>query len=146
MISQTGRSGGRGSISKRTRKLTRGSIRHDDALALLSRPGRLVLGTLVRLPKGSVTVQVESSQPIEEAILGDVQGEPDAAPVRAGTYRASLTAPSQGEPLFLSVTCRTGADGRPFNLNATYRGPGDKTDRAIERRPADLALGAFAGL
>ncbi len=57
------------------RTLTRGSKRHADGLALLAKPGRLVLGTLVRLPKGSVTVRIESSQPIEEAMLGDVQAE-----------------------------------------------------------------------
>ena len=37
-----------------TRRLTRGSKPHEAGLALLSRPGRLTLSTLIRLPEGKV--------------------------------------------------------------------------------------------
>jgi putative heme-binding domain-containing protein len=117
-----------------TRRLTRGSKRHEDELALLSKPGRLVLGTLVRLPKGSVTVNIESSQPIDEASLGDVQAEPVAPASATETHRALLTVSSQGGPLFLSITCRTGVSGQPFALKATYRAADDKTDHAFARQ------------
>ena len=83
-------------------------------------------------PKGSVTVRIESSQPIEEAILGDVQAELTAPRPPAETHRALLKVPSQGDPLFLSITCRTAANGRPFSLRASYR-IGDEEDRSCAR-------------
>jgi putative heme-binding domain-containing protein len=115
------------------RRLTRGSKRHEDGLAILAKPGRLLLSALVRLPKGNVTVCIESSQPIEEAIVGDVQAELTAPTTPAESYRALLKMPVEGDPLFLSITCRTAANNRPFSLRASYRSGEDKTDRALER-------------
>jgi putative heme-binding domain-containing protein len=118
---------------KAIRRLTRGSKRHEDGLAILAKPGRLVLSALVRLPKGNVTVYIESSQPIEEAIVGDVQAELTATTTPAETYRTLLKMRVAGDPLFLSITCRTAANNRPFSLRASYRSGEDKTDRPLER-------------
>ncbi len=115
------------------RRLTRSSKRHEDGLALLAKPGRLVLGALVRLPKGSVTVRIGSSQPIDEAIVGDVQAEMAAPSAPAESHCALLKVPSEGEPLFLSITCRTAANSQPFSLRASYRTGEEKTDHALER-------------
>ena len=115
------------------RRLTRGSIRHQDGLAVLARPGRLVLGTLVRLPRGRVAVRIESSQPIEEAIVGDVQAALTDLTTVAEPHRAVLKISSEGDPLFLSITCRTAANGKPFALRASYRSGEDTTDHALER-------------
>ena len=112
---------------------TLGSKPHDADRTRLARPGRLVLGTFARLPRGNVTVHIESSQPIEEVLAGDAQAEPTAPAPPGGTYRAVLTVPSQGDRLFLSITCRTGANRRKFALKATYRADGDKTEHAFER-------------
>jgi putative heme-binding domain-containing protein len=118
---------------KATRTLTRGSKRHDDGLALLAKPGRLVLGTLVRLSKGSITVRIESSQPIEEALLADFQADLAAPRTPADSHRVLLKVTSDGDPLFLSITCRTAANNQPFSLRASYRTGDDKTDHALER-------------
>ena len=116
-----------------TRRLTRGSRRHEDGLALLAKPGRLVLGTLVRVSKGRGTVSIESSQPIEEAIVGDVQAELSVPKTPGDSQRALLKVTSDGDPLFLSITCRTAANNQPFSLRASYRTGDDKTDHALER-------------
>ena len=116
------------------RRLTRGSKRHEDGLAILAKPGRLVLGALVRLPKGNVTVRIESSQPIEEATVGDVQAGLTAPTTPAEIInRALLKVRSDGDPLFLSITCRTSANSQPFSLRASYRIGADTTDHALDR-------------
>ncbi len=112
-----------------TRRLTRGSRPHETGLALLSRPGRLVISAWVRLPKGKVTLRVESSGPIEEATLGDAQ----AADTPGRVHHADLAVDSRGDPLFLTVNIRTGAEGQPFALRAAYRLAGQPADRPIER-------------
>jgi thiosulfate/3-mercaptopyruvate sulfurtransferase len=121
--------------SESTRSLTRGSKPHENGLALLSKPGRLVLSTLVRLPRGGVTLRIEASGPIDEAILGDVQSEltPAGAASQAQNHHVELTTQSQGEPLFLTATFRTGANSRPFSVKASYRPADDKTAHSLER-------------
>lgn len=115
-----------------TRKLTLGSRPHETGWALLAGSGRLVLSSWVRLPAGKATVRIESTGPIEEALLGDAQ----AAGQAAGTdnrFRAELTAESRGEPLFFTSTVRTGAGNRPFWFKATYRMAGETADRPLDR-------------
>jgi putative heme-binding domain-containing protein len=116
-----------------TRRLTRGSPPQETGLALLSRPGRLVLGAWLRLPSGMVTLRIESSRPIEEAMLGDAQAAGQAPDSKGGFHRAELTVESRGEPLFLTMTIRTGAGERPFSLKASYHTAGEPTDRLVER-------------
>jgi len=116
-----------------TRRLTRGSRPHETGLALLSRPGRLVLSGWVRLPPGKVALRVESSGPIEEATLGDAQAAGPAPETKGGLHRAELAVESRGEPLFLMVTLRTGAGGHPFALRASYRLATEPADRPIDR-------------
>jgi putative heme-binding domain-containing protein len=116
-----------------TRRLTRGSHSHETGLALLSRAGRLLLSTWVRLPPGKVALRVESSWPLEEFMLGDAQFAKPAREPKDGDHRAELAVESRGEPLFLTLTIRTGAGGRPFSLRASYRPPGELADRPLER-------------
>jgi putative heme-binding domain-containing protein len=135
-----------------TRRLTRGSKRHDEGWNLLSKPGVLVLGTLVRLPKGSVALQIEANEPIKEAILGEVQAETAAGTSPTETPHATMTVQSQGDPLFLTLSIRTRAEGRPFSLNASYRVGDEKTEHALTREQLTLpwvplpAAGAAAPL
>jgi len=126
------------------RRLTLGSKRHEEGLALLSRPGRLALGTFVRLPRGTVTLRLEASQPIEEASLGDAQAE--LAPPRSpgGPHRALMTVASGGDPLFLTITLRTGAYDRPFSLKTSYQVGEEKIDYAIDREQLLLSWAPVA--
>jgi putative heme-binding domain-containing protein len=113
------------------RHLARGSRPHETGLALLSRPGRLVLSGWVRLPKDRVRLRVESSGPIEEATLGDAQAA--GTEPKDGAYRIEPAVESRGEPLFLTTTIRTGAGGVPFSLKASDRAASEPADRPIER-------------
>jgi putative heme-binding domain-containing protein len=115
------------------RRLTRGSRPHETGLSLLSRPGRLVLSAWIRLPPGKVTFRLESSGPIEEAMLGDAQAASPAADPKGAVHRTDLAVDSRGEPLFLTMTIRTGAGGMPFSMKATYGPTGSSADRPVER-------------
>jgi len=113
------------------RQLTRGSVRHNELFELLRQRGRLVVSTLVRLPKGSVSVRLDCSQPIDEGLLGDAQGELRAAN-RDANHRLTMTCSSQGDPLYLTATVRTGDANVPFSLAATYRIGDEKADHSLE--------------
>jgi putative heme-binding domain-containing protein len=115
-----------------TGRLTRGSRTHELGRSLLARPGHLVLSTWVRLPTGKATVRIESTGPIEEAMLGDAQAS-GQSPGTDQRYRAELTAELRGEPLFLTSTLRTGAPGGPFSTRITYRMAGESADHPIDR-------------
>ncbi len=110
-----------------------GSAPHEAGLALLSRPGRLVLSAWVRLPPGRTTLRIESSGPIEEAMLGDARAAGTAPEPKGGPHRAELAVASRGEPLFFTTTIRTGAGGMPFSLKSSRRTAGEPTDRPLER-------------
>jgi putative heme-binding domain-containing protein len=114
-------------------RLTRGSRPHEKSWALLAQPGRLVVSALLRLPEAAATVRLESTGAIEEAALGESQGEPAALTAADGLNQVELAVLSKtkGEPLFLSFRVQTGPSPRPFGLRASYRRAGDKTDHAI---------------
>ncbi len=118
-----------------TRRQTRGSAPHEKSLALLAQPGRLAISSLVRLPEGRATVRLQSTGSIEEASLGDSQGEPAAEKGPNGFHRVELAidVKSREEPLFLTFRVQTGAEGRPFELKAFYRLAKDNTDHAFAR-------------
>lgn len=119
---------------EKTRRQTKGSRPHEECMALLSRPGRLVLNTQLRLPDGTATVRLESTGSIDEAILGDAQGEPEAGKGPEALHRVELTVESKAEPVFLSFAVKTGEHRRPFGLKASYRMAGDKVDRTLNRQ------------
>jgi putative heme-binding domain-containing protein len=116
-----------------TQRLTEGSKHHEEGLALSAKPGRLTLGTLVRLPAGAVTVRIESSQPIDEATLGEAQAELTGPEPPAQRRRALLRIQSLGDPLFLSIACRTGSNCPPYLLTASYRSGDSTKDHELER-------------
>jgi putative heme-binding domain-containing protein len=116
-----------------TRRLTRGSVPHEAGFARLSRPGRLTLSALMRLPLGKHSVRIASSGPIDEAALGDAQaaGSPPAS--RDGDHHAVLEFESRGEPLFFTATVRTGPNVRPFSVRVVGRLQGETADAPIAR-------------
>ncbi len=116
-----------------TRRLIRASRPHETGLDFLSRPGLLLLNAWVRLPAGKVAFRVESSAPFEEFTLGDAQSPPTDKEPRDGLHRSEVAVESRGEPLFLTLSVRTGAGRRPISLRATYRPSGEPADRALER-------------
>ena len=118
-----------------TIRLTRGSRPHEESRALLAQPGRLTVSALLRLPEAAATVRLESTGAIEEATLGESQGEPAAlkAPDGLNHVELAVLSKTKGEPLFLTFRVQTGQEGRPFQLRASYRLAGDKTDHAIAR-------------
>ncbi|MFI5461699.1 MAG: rhodanese-like domain-containing protein [Isosphaerales bacterium] len=119
--------------SESARLATRGSKRHEAGLELLSKPGRLVLSTLLRLPPGSFILRLDAAGPIEDASAGDVQAEAAGPVSQDALHHAELAVPSRGEPIFLTITVRTGQSGRPFSLKVTYRSSDEKTPHALER-------------
>ena len=114
------------------RRLTRGSLPSEAGWSLLARPGRLVLSAWLRLPPGKATLRVRSTGTIEDAMLGDAQAT-GRAPDPDHFSRIELAVESRGEPLFLTMTVRTGVPGRPFAIDASYRKAGEPTDRPIDR-------------
>jgi putative heme-binding domain-containing protein len=96
------------------RVLGQHSVPHERLLGMLSRPGRLTLGTLVKLPANGSGVRIESNRAITEASLGDATAEPqDPAKQRPGAI--TLPDASKGQPQFLSLTVVTGP-GPPLSL------------------------------
>ena len=124
------------------RRLTRGSRSHDELFELLRKRGRLVASALVRLPKGTFTLWLDCNQPIEEATLGESQGEA-VDPVGGANRRIVVKGSSQGEPLFFTATMQTGEVNKPFALSTMYRIGDEKIDRALE---ADQILLPWAPL
>jgi putative heme-binding domain-containing protein len=120
-----------------TQTHTQGSIPHGKLFDQLRRTGRLNISTLIRLPKGAVTVRLDCSQPIDEAILAESQGEP-VDPAGAPIQSVAIKCVSQGEPFFLTATVRTGEINRPFSFRATYRVGDEKSDHPVE--PAQLLV------
>ena len=100
-----------------------------------AQPGRLVFSALVRLPAGRATLRLESTGSIEEATLGEGQGEPAVEKGPDGLHRVEITVESKSkdEPLFLMFRVRTGQDPRPFELRASYRLAKDQTDNPLSR-------------
>ena len=92
-----------------------------------------MLSTLVKLPAGTVTVRLESTGSIEEAILGDSQRALTTATQPAELHRVELSVESKGDPLFLLFRVQTGRDRRPFQLKARYQSAGEKTHNTLTR-------------
>jgi putative heme-binding domain-containing protein len=115
------------------RRLARNSKPHEAGLARLARPGKLTLSTLIRLPAGRVTLRVDTSGPIEEAMLGDAQAGESSPDPKDGTHHAQLAVESRGEPLFFTVTVRTGGNAQPFSFQASYRQGVEAVDQLIGR-------------
>jgi putative heme-binding domain-containing protein len=129
-----------------TRRLTRGSAPHEKCLALLDKPGRLVVSTLVKLPAGKVTVRLEASGAISDATLGDEpsrdQAEAKADPDQPGNGTFSVR--SQGEPLYLTFAAETGRAGRPLSIRAGYESDATGSHRKLERERLFVPWAPFA--
>jgi putative heme-binding domain-containing protein len=129
-----------------TRRLTRGSAPHERGLALLDKPGRLVVSTLVKLPAGKVTLHLEASGAISDAMLGDeqsrAQGEAGAGLVQAGKAAFSLC--SQGDPLYLTFAVETGRADRPLSIRAEYDSDAAGPRKTLERDRLFVPWAPFA--
>jgi putative heme-binding domain-containing protein len=107
------------------RQLTVGSAVHERSLALMSRPGRLVLNTLFVLPQGRYTLRLVSSGPIE-AVIGGEEAKPVNQP--QGGQIVEQTLESSGEPIDLTVTLPTGVGSKPTTFRASYSRAGEPKD------------------
>jgi putative heme-binding domain-containing protein len=111
-------------------RLMRGSVAHERSLALLSRPGRLVLSTNVVLQEGRATLRLVSGGPIEAIIGGEnavAVDEPD------GGQRVEFPVNSTGEAIDLTVTLRTGTGKGPTRLRATLKKEGKPGEDPLPR-------------
>jgi putative heme-binding domain-containing protein len=113
------------------RKLATISAEHERVLGLLTRPGRLRLRTLAKLPKGKVTVHLDGSLPFEALALG--QSAQSREGDRKGLHRADLPVESTGEATDLEVTLTTGTGGQAASLRASYDLPGSPGSRPLPR-------------
>jgi putative heme-binding domain-containing protein len=111
------------------RARTAGSVEHERGLALLGRPGRLALRTLIALPRGKGTVTLASNGAFEASLFEIVASDAD--------HRATLEFETEGEALELGVTIRTGPGGAPPSLRVSYHPATDATERPL---PADRQL------
>jgi putative heme-binding domain-containing protein len=118
-----------------TRRLTRGSVPHERGLALLDKPGRLVVSTLIKFPAGKFTLHLQASGVLSDATLGDEgakdKAEPGSEPIQAGN--ATFSVRSQGEPLYLSFAVETGRAGRSLSIRAEYESDAVGSRKKLER-------------
>ncbi|HEX3448351.1 MAG TPA: hypothetical protein VHS97_08865, partial [Isosphaeraceae bacterium] len=63
----------------------------------------------------------------------ELQAEHAGKVLTANNDRVVLNVASEGDPLFLTITCRTGSNDRPFSLKATHRAHDEKSDHVLER-------------
>jgi len=109
------------------RALAARSVEHGRLIPLLSRPGRLSLGTRAILPAGKATLTLEASGPIVEASVGGLAADDE------GKARVALESESEstGEPAELALALRTGVGAAPLTLRASYRAGADPADRPL---------------
>ena len=108
----------------------KGSRRHAGLRARLAKPGRLVLSALVTIPGGRATLHLETTGDLEDALLGDAQAEPTQN-AKTPRHGVDLAVDSHGEPLYVSITIRTGVDKAPFDLHATVTREGEAGARPL---------------
>ena len=104
------------------------SPEHARGLSLLGRKGKLLLETLVTLPKGPVTLMIAA--PV--AIDATLNGEPPKVENSVATFRAEST----GDPMLLSVSVATGPGPSSLTLKATVK----DTQRAWKRLSPAITL------
>ena len=106
------------------------SVERERFLQCLARPGRLTLRTLLALPKGKVSVGLETDGPIEATLTFD---PPKSSTESNGRRRVEWELESTGEPVELVATVSTGVNGKSPKLHAYYR---------ISGRPGELPVAA----
>ncbi|WP_165069080.1 c-type cytochrome [Paludisphaera rhizosphaerae] len=81
----------------------------------LRKVGRLRLDAMVKLPAaGKVEATIESPAPVVECFFGD--GEPEGGP----KSRMTFTIADASQPVFLSLTIRTGPDATPGPIKLSW--------------------------
>ncbi len=113
----------------------RGSAEHAARLADLSKPGRLSIRTLLRLPKGTYAARLWSNVPVEASINGEDALKSSATP--RGEYRVELAVESSGDVVDLLATLPTGLGGAPTALRATLA---TRAEPKAERALSDLLV------
>lgn len=109
-----------------SRRQTRGSAEHERGFALLAKPGRLTLSTLVVLPPGPVKLRVASTVPLEGTLGGE-------NPSTMGKDRLEFAFESTGDPTDLTLIIPTQRSQGPPRLNVTYTVGDDPAERALTR-------------
>jgi putative heme-binding domain-containing protein len=99
------------------RRLTLGSLVHERSLALLSRPGQLVLRTLVVPPRGRHALRFVSNVAITALVGGENAVAVDQP---EGGQKVEFPVNYTGEPIDLVVTLRTGVKHKPTTFRASY--------------------------
>ena len=110
------------------RALTAGSSGHDRGFALLCRAGRLSLQTLVRLPKGRVTLSIVADGLIEARLGGQISRTSSTS---EGRQRLDLGVDSTGVPVALDLGFSTGVGGKAPEWVVSYHTEADPTERPL---------------
>lgn|GEM_PF-810599 len=110
------------------RGATVGSVEHERIFSRLTEQGQLSLRTLVTLPKGKVTVRLESNAPVEATLAFEA---PATTTKPEGRHRVDWTLESTGDAVELAVTVPTGFEGKEPSLRVSYHSDGDATERPI---------------
>jgi putative heme-binding domain-containing protein len=108
--------------------MLRGSFEYEKSLALLAKPGKMSFRSLITLPKGKVTLSLESNGPLSANLAGE---SADSADNGKGTHRAAITVESTGDGADLFLDATTGAGGKPLSLHASYHTADDPTERPL---------------
>ena len=124
-------------------RLTRGSAPHERGLALLEKPGRLVLSTLIKLPVGQITVHLEASGAISDATLGDEASAEKPGDDPALPCHAAFSVRSQGEAQFLTFAVETSQAGRALSIKIGYESDASGGRRKLEREHMFVSWAPF---
>ncbi len=100
-----------------TRALTAGSAEHERGLALLEKPGRLRLRTLLRPTAGQLTVRLDGNRPFRFT-LGNRSAE--SAVDGEGRHRAEVASDQAVGGTELMASVQTGPGEGPLTFHATY--------------------------
>ncbi len=121
----------------RAREQTKGSLEHDRAFTLFSKPGTLILRTLLDLPEGETVIDIEASVPFEPELAFEPA---ESAPTPEGKHLASFPFDSFGEAVELYLTLPTGGDTTIQLQVSTRPAKADNEDSEAKAKPLPRQL------
>ncbi|WP_165226992.1 c-type cytochrome [Aquisphaera insulae] len=117
--------------TEESRRQAEGSSPQQTSFSLLSRPGRLSLQTMIALPKGKATVELQSDEVLEATLAFEEPARKSGG--GADPQRVEWTVESTGDPLPLSATVATGRAGKPTSVRLLYRSEADPAAKVLPR-------------